>query len=87
MSATAVHERVTVAGVEVSPHHFIGGRRLASRETFTDLAPLDMTPIAEISRAGTEEVDAAVQAAHDAFPAWAALGPAGRAPTSTGSPT
>ncbi len=80
MSATAVHERVTVAGVEVSPHHFIGGRRLASRATFTDLAPLDMTPIAEISRAGTEEVDAAVQAAHDAFPAWAALGPAGRAP-------
>ena len=46
----------------------------------TDLAPLDMTPIAEISRAGGEEVDAAVQAAHDAFPAWAALGPTGRAP-------
>jgi betaine-aldehyde dehydrogenase/5-carboxymethyl-2-hydroxymuconic-semialdehyde dehydrogenase len=80
VSATAVHERVTVAGVEVSPHHFVGGRRLPSRATFTDLAPLDTTPLAEISRAGAEEVDAAVQAAHEAFPAWAALGPAGRAP-------
>ena len=36
--------------------------------------------IAEVARGGAAEVDAAVNAAHAAFPAWAALGPAGRAP-------
>ena len=36
--------------------------------------------LAEVARAGAGEVDLAVRAAHDAFPAWAALGPAGRAP-------
>ena len=36
--------------------------------------------IAEVSRGGAAEADAAVRAAHDAFPDWAALGPAGRAP-------
>jgi betaine-aldehyde dehydrogenase/5-carboxymethyl-2-hydroxymuconic-semialdehyde dehydrogenase len=80
MSTTAVGERVEVAGVAVSPQHFIGGGRVASATTFTTLSPIDVQPLAEISRAGAEEVDAAVQAAHEAFPAWAALGPTGRAP-------
>ena len=80
MTTAAVDERVGIAGIEVSPHHFIGGRRVPSAATFTDLSPLDATPLAEISRAGAAEVDAAVQAAHDAFPAWAALEPTGRAP-------
>jgi betaine-aldehyde dehydrogenase/5-carboxymethyl-2-hydroxymuconic-semialdehyde dehydrogenase len=35
--------------------------------------------LAEVARAGEAEVALAAQAAHDAFPAWAALGPAGRA--------
>src|SRR6185503_18277885 len=43
-------------------------------------SPTDGSVIAEVSRAGAKEADAAVKAAHAAFPAWAALGPAGRAP-------
>ena len=69
-----------VAGVEVSPDHFIGGERVASPARFEDISPIDQSVLAEVARGGAEEVDRAVRAAHDAFPAWAALGPAGRAP-------
>jgi betaine-aldehyde dehydrogenase/5-carboxymethyl-2-hydroxymuconic-semialdehyde dehydrogenase len=79
MSATATDNRVEVAGVSVSTDHFIGGERVGSSERFADLSPIDERVLAEVARAGTAEVDAAVRAAHDAFPAWAALGPAGRA--------
>jgi betaine-aldehyde dehydrogenase/5-carboxymethyl-2-hydroxymuconic-semialdehyde dehydrogenase len=77
---SAVTDRVTVAGVDVSPDHFIGGERVASAERFTDISPITNEPIAEISRAGEREVDQAVRAADDAFPEWADLGAAGRAP-------
>lgn len=76
----AVTDRVRVAGVEVSPDHFIGGERVPSERRFEDISPIDGKVIAEISRAGEAEVDRAVRAAHDAFPEWADLGPAGRAP-------
>ncbi len=69
----------TVAGVDVSPLHFIGGERVASADTFEDISPIDESVLAEIARGGAAEADAAVRAAHDAFPAWAALGPEGRA--------
>jgi betaine-aldehyde dehydrogenase/5-carboxymethyl-2-hydroxymuconic-semialdehyde dehydrogenase len=69
---------VSVA-TEVSPDHYIGGERVASPRTFEDISPIDGHVIAEVSRAGAAEVDRAVRAAHDAFPAWAALGAAGRA--------
>ena len=72
-------DRITVAGVEVSPDHYIGGRRVASESTFTDLSPIDEQPLGEIARGGRREADAAVAAATEAFPAWAALGAAGRA--------
>ena len=71
--------RITVAGVEVSPDHFIGGERVASDATFTDVSPIDGAVLAEIARGGTREADQAVAAAADAFPAWAALGADGRA--------
>ena len=64
---------------DVSPDHYIGGERVASERTFEDISPIDGRVIAEVSRAGAEEVDRAVRAAHDAFPAWAAIGAAGRA--------
>jgi acyl-CoA reductase-like NAD-dependent aldehyde dehydrogenase len=64
---------------QVDPRHFIGGERVASGATFTDISPIDGEAIAEISRAGQREVDAAVRAAQDAFPGWAALGAGGRA--------
>ncbi len=60
--------------------HFIGGERVASSERFEDISPIDERVIAEVSRGGAAEADAAVRAASEAFPAWAALGPAGRAP-------
>ena len=71
--------RVTVAGIDVSPDHFIGGKRVASDTTFTDISPIDEQPLAEVARGGPGEADLAVAAAADAFPAWSALGPAGRA--------
>lgn len=75
------HPRVTVAGVEVSVDHYIGGRRVASVATFEDRSPLDWDwKLADISRGDAAVAAAAVGAAADAFPAWAALGPSGRAP-------
>jgi len=69
----------TIAGIEVSPDHFIGGERVSSAETFADISPIDESHLADIARGGQEEADAAVEAARAAFPAWAALGPEGRA--------
>lgn len=77
MSATLGVARV--AGVDVPTDHYINGERVGSEQTFTTSSPIDGAPLAEVARAGAREVDLAVQAAHDAFPAWAALGPVGRA--------
>ena len=63
----------TVEGVEVDTRHWIGGVRVASESTFTDLSPIDEQPIAEVSAGAAEEVNAAVQAAQYAFPGWAAM--------------
>ncbi len=63
----------SVEDVEVDTRHWIGGERVASETTFTDISPIDEQPIAEISAGGTAEVDAAIRAAQQAFPAWAAL--------------
>jgi betaine-aldehyde dehydrogenase/5-carboxymethyl-2-hydroxymuconic-semialdehyde dehydrogenase len=69
-----------VAGIDVSPDHYIGGRRIESARRFEDISPIDGSVLAEVARAGAVEVDQAVRAAHAAFPEWAALGPVGRAP-------
>jgi aminomuconate-semialdehyde/2-hydroxymuconate-6-semialdehyde dehydrogenase len=68
-----------VAGVTVDTRHWIGGRRVTSPRTFTDISPIDEEPVAEVARGGQAEVAAAVQAARDAFPGWAATPPADRA--------
>jgi acyl-CoA reductase-like NAD-dependent aldehyde dehydrogenase len=68
-----------VAGVEIPTGHYIGGERVPSARTFPTISPIDESVLAEVARADAGDVDLAVQAAHDAFPAWAALGPAGRA--------
>ena len=69
----------TVAGVAVSPDHFIGGRRVAGDERFEDRSPIDEQVLAEVARGREREVGLAVEAAAAAFPAWAALGVSGRA--------
>ncbi len=69
----------TVAGIAVSPDHYIGGRRVPSAERFEDRSPIDWAPLAEVARGGEAEAAMAVEAAAAAFPAWAALGAEGRA--------
>jgi acyl-CoA reductase-like NAD-dependent aldehyde dehydrogenase len=71
---------VEVAGVEVNTDHFIGGERVASAERFADISPIDGRVIAHVSAAGESEAAAAVDAAREAFPAWAELGAQGRLP-------
>ncbi|WP_458317410.1 aldehyde dehydrogenase [Mycolicibacterium brisbanense] len=66
-------EYAEVAGVRVDTRHWIGGRRVASSNTFTDISPIDEQPIAQVHAGGADEVDAAVAAAREAFGAWAAL--------------
>jgi 5-carboxymethyl-2-hydroxymuconic-semialdehyde dehydrogenase len=70
MSATAI---------DVPTGHYIGGERVSSARRFETINPYTQEVIADVARAGEEEVDLAVRAARDAFPAWAALGAAGRA--------
>jgi len=64
---------IVVEGVEVDTRHWIYGQRVASATTFTDISPIDETPLGEVSAGGADEVDQAVAAARAAFPAWAAL--------------
>jgi 5-carboxymethyl-2-hydroxymuconic-semialdehyde dehydrogenase len=72
-------EKTTVAGVAVDTRHWIGGERVASAETFPDHSPIDGSLLGEIARGGAAEVHAAVAAAREAFPAWAATTRAERA--------
>ena len=69
----------TVAGVAVDTRHWIGGRRVASSDTFTDVSPIDGSTLGEISRGTETETAQAVAAAKAAFPAWAATSRAERA--------
>ena len=68
-----------VEGVEVSTEHWIGGERIGSQGSFDDLSPIDESRLAEIARGGPAEVNAAVEAARQAFRVWGALSAAERA--------
>ena len=72
--------RTEVAGVEVSTRHYIGGQRVGSPTTFEVRSPLDWDwKLADVARGDAETADAAVAAASDAFPGWAALSVKARA--------
>jgi betaine-aldehyde dehydrogenase/5-carboxymethyl-2-hydroxymuconic-semialdehyde dehydrogenase len=75
-----VSERAIVAGHAVSTEHYIDGRRVGSPATFEDRSPIDGALLAEVARGDAATADLALDAAVRAFPAWAALGPEGRAP-------
>ncbi|MGI8824619.1 MAG: aldehyde dehydrogenase [Chloroflexota bacterium] len=75
---TSSEERLDVAGRKISPHHFIAGQRVASERTFNDICPIDESLLGHISAGGKTEIDAAVEAAAEAFPTWATLGPDAR---------
>jgi len=69
----------TVAGVEVDTRHWIGGRRVASTQTFEDVSPIDGGVVAEVARGTGSEVEAAVDAARAAFSTWSGTSPQERA--------
>jgi 5-carboxymethyl-2-hydroxymuconic-semialdehyde dehydrogenase len=71
---------IDIAGIPVSPDHYIGGRRIASQETFELSSPIDQKMLGRISQGTDEQVDAAIEAALEAFPSWSALGAAERKP-------
>jgi len=73
-----VPDVINVEGVEVDTRHWIDGNRVASERTFTDISPIDEAMLGEIARGTAAEIDAAVGAAHRAFPAWRDLGAQGR---------
>lgn len=73
-------QRFDVGGVAVSGDHFIGGKRVSSNDTFESRSPLDWNLVlGNVARGDEKTADAAVTAATEAFPAWAALTPAERA--------
>ena len=61
-------ERVTTQPVQ----HFIGGQRRSSADgaTFDNTSPVDGRPLGTISSASAADIDAAVQAAAEAFGEW-----------------
>jgi acyl-CoA reductase-like NAD-dependent aldehyde dehydrogenase len=66
--------RTTIAGVEVSTWHYVGGRRIGSSGTFEVRSPLDWDhKLADVARGDAATADAAVEAATDAFGGWAGL--------------
>lgn len=69
-----------VAGVAVSPDHYIDGRRVPSTETFEVRCPIDGSLLGRVAEGLPEHVEAAIAAAQRAFPAWSALGAAERKP-------
>lgn len=74
-----MRERVNIEGVSVSPDHFIGGKRVSSSDTFETRCPFDWSrKLADVSRGNAETAAMAVEAATNAFPAWAAMSPAER---------
>ena len=66
-------DHLDVAGISVSPAHYIAGKRVASFETFELFSPIDQRSLGRISAGLDEHVDAALTAADDAFPAWSSL--------------
>ncbi len=69
-----------VAGVAVSPDHYIDGRRIPSAETFELFSPIDQRRLGRIADATADHVEAAIIAAQRAFPAWSAMTAAQRLP-------
>lgn len=50
--------------------HWINGKEVASEETFDNFNPATGDVICQVASGGEKEINAAVQAAKDAFPKW-----------------
>jgi 5-carboxymethyl-2-hydroxymuconic-semialdehyde dehydrogenase len=75
-----VSPALEVAGIEVSPDHYIDGRRVASAQRFELFSPIDQRRLGEVAEGLPAHVEQAIAAAERAFPAWAALSAAERKP-------
>jgi 5-carboxymethyl-2-hydroxymuconic-semialdehyde dehydrogenase len=71
---------IDIGGTKISTQHYIGGRRVDSAQSFDLFSPIDQRDLGQVALGLEEHVDAAVTAAAEAFPAWAALGAEGRLP-------
>jgi len=69
-----------IAGIPVSPDHYIGGERVASKRNFELFRPIDQGLLGRVAEGLPEHVAAAIDAAQAAFPAWSALSAAERKP-------
>jgi betaine-aldehyde dehydrogenase/5-carboxymethyl-2-hydroxymuconic-semialdehyde dehydrogenase len=68
--------RFNVNGVMVSGEHFINGERVPSPNTFETRSPMDWDILlVNVARGDESTAKLAVDAATEAFPAWAALSP------------
>jgi 5-carboxymethyl-2-hydroxymuconic-semialdehyde dehydrogenase len=54
-------------------HHLINGKSVAGAQRFETINPATQEVLAEVASGGQAEVNAAVAAAKEAFPAWAAM--------------
>jgi len=61
--------------------HWIGGEWVApvKGQYFEDISPVTGKPFAEVARGTAEDIDAALDAAHKAFPSWGKTSPTERA--------
>ncbi|HSV81177.1 MAG TPA: aldehyde dehydrogenase family protein [Ramlibacter sp.] len=71
---------LNVAGVAVSPDHYIDGRRVPGAETFELARPIDQAVLGRVAEGGDVDVEQAIVAAQRAFPAWSAMSAAQRKP-------
>ena len=66
--------------VKAKYDHFIGGKWVApsSGEYFDNISPIDGKPFTKAARGNKEDVDKAIDAAHEAFKTWSKTSPAER---------
>ena len=57
MSTGTAAGTAKIAGAEVDTRHWIGGQRVSSAGTFTDVSPIGEEPLAEVAAGGPAEVD------------------------------
>jgi acyl-CoA reductase-like NAD-dependent aldehyde dehydrogenase len=64
----------------ISAEHYINGQRVASKSHFELRSPIDQRLLGQVCEAGEQEIEAALQAASAAYPAWSALSAIERKP-------
>lgn len=66
-------EFLEIAGISVSPDHYINGQRLSSDRYFDLHSPIDQRLLGRIAEGSDAHVEQAVAAAEAAFPSWSAM--------------